>query len=105
MTFTLTQLFQIFLAICGAIITVGGAGTIVIKIIDKKRKPDKDRDETMKKHQEMLDRDNKRLKELEEGNRVMMQAMLAMMSHELDGNHTEQLRQAHDALKEYLINR
>lgn len=105
MTFTLTQLFQIFLAICGAIITVGGAGTIVIKIIDKKRKPDKDRDEQMKKHQEMLDRDNKRLKELEEGNRVMMQAMLAMMSHELDGNHTEQLRQAHDALKEYLINR
>lgn len=105
MTFTLTQLFQIFLAICGSIITVGGAGAIVAKIINKYRKPDKDRDEQMKKHQAMLDNDNKRLKELEEGNKVMMQAMLAMMSHELDGNHTEQLRQAHDALKEYLINR
>lgn len=105
MTFTLTQLFQIFLAICGSIITVGGAGAIVAKIVNKYRKPDKDRDEQMKKHQAMLDNDNKRLKELEEGNKVMMQAMLAMMSHELDGNHTEQLRQAHDALKEYLINR
>lgn len=105
MTFTITQLFQIFLAICGSIITVGGAGAIVAKIINKYRKPDKDRDEQMKKHQAMLDNDNKRLKELEEGNKVMMQAMLAMMSHELDGNHTEQLRQAHDALKEYLINR
>lgn len=105
MTFTLSQLFQIFLAICGSIITVGGAGAIVAKIVNKYKKSDKDRDEQMKKHQAMLDNDNKRLKELEEGNKVMMQAMLAMMSHELDGNHTEQLRQAHDALKEYLINR
>lgn len=105
MTFTLTQLLQIFLAICGSIITVGGAGAIIAKIITKYRKPDKDRDETMKKHQEMLDNDNKRLKELEEGNKVMMQAMLAMMSHALDGNHVDELRKAHDNLKEYLIKR
>lgn len=105
MTFTLTQLLQIFLAICGAIITVGGAGAIIAKIIDKHRKPDKDRDIMMKKHQEMLDNDNKRLKELEEGNKVIMQALLAIMSHELDGNHTIQLQQAHDALKDYLITR
>lgn len=105
MTFTIQQLGQIFLAICGSIITVGGAGAIITKLITKYRKPDKDRDETMKKHQEMLDNDNKRLKELEEGNKVMMQAMLAMMSHALDGNHVDELRKAHDNLKEYLIKR
>lgn len=105
MTFTLSQLMQIFLAICGGIITIGGAATIIIKLIIKARKPDKDRDEMVKKHQEMLDNDHKRLKELEDGNKVVMQALLAMMSHELDGNHIEQLKHAHDALKEYLINR
>lgn len=105
MTFTLTQLFQIFLAICGAIITVGGAGTIIVKLWEKKRKPNKDAHEMLKKHSEQLDNDNKRLKELEEGNRVIMQAMLALMSHALDGNHTEELRKAHDDLKEYLIKR
>ena len=105
MTFTLTQLIQIFLTICGAIITVGGAGTVVMKMIDKRRKPNKDAQEMLKKHQDLLDNDNKRLKELEEGNKVMMQAMLALMSHALDGNHTTELQRAHDDLKEYLIKR
>lgn len=105
MTFTLTQLFQIFLAICGSIITVGGAGAIIAKLITKYRKPDKDRDETMKKHQEMLDNDNKRLKELEEGNKVVMQSLLAIMSHLIDGNHTEELKKSKEMVQEYLIKR
>ena len=105
MTFTLTQLLQIFLAICGSIITVGGAGAIIVKLITKYRKPDKDRDETMKKHQEMLDNDNKRLKELEEGNKVVMQSLLAIMSHLIDGNHTEELKKSKEMVQEYLIKR
>ena len=102
---TVTQLGQIFLAMCGAIITIGGAWTVIKGIRDKAKEPDVQRDETLKKHGEMLDRDNKRLKELEEGTKVMMQSMLALMSHELDGNHTEQLRKAKNDLEEYLINR
>ena len=105
MTFTITQLFQIFLTLCGAIMTVGGAWAIVKNIRDKAKEPDAERDETLKKHGEMLDNDNRRLKELEEGNKVIMQSMLALMSHELDGNHTEQLRKAKDDLEQYLIRR
>lgn len=105
MTFTITQLFQIFLTLCGAIMTVGGAWAIVKNIRDKAKEPDEERDETLKKHGEMLDNDNRRLKELEEGNKVIMQSMLALMSHELDGNHTEQLRKAKDDLEQYLIRR
>lgn len=105
MTYTIPQLIQLFLALCGAIITVGGAGAIVVKIINKSKKPDKDRDETMKRHQEMLDNDNKRLKELEDSNKVIMKSLLALMSHELDGNHRTQLQEARDDLQEYLIKR
>ena len=105
MEFTLMQLIQIFLTICGGIITIGGACAIIFKVIDRHRKPDKNRDEMIKKHSEQLDNDNRRLKELENGNKVIMQALLAIMSHELDGNHTTQLQQAHDSLKEYLIKR
>jgi len=105
MTFTIAQLGQIFLAICGSIITVGGAGAIVAKIVNKYRKPDKDRDEQMKKHQAMLDNDNKRLKELEEGNKVVMQSLLAIMSHLIDGNHTEELKKSKEMVQEYLIKR
>lgn len=101
MTFTLTQLFQLFLAICGAIITVGGAWAVILKI----KTPEKVREEMLKKHSEMLDNDNKRLKELEESNKILMQSMLALMAHELDGNHADQLRKAKNDLEEYLIRR
>lgn len=105
MTFTLTQLLQIFLTLCGSIITVGGAGTILIKIMEKRRKPDKDRDEMIKKHTEMLDNDNKRLKAVEEDSKITMKALLAIMRHELDGNHVEDLRRTMEETQEYLINR
>lgn len=105
MTFTITQLLQIFLAMCGAIITIGGAWSVIRGMKEKMQAPDTERDVQIKKHAEQLDNDNKRLKELEEGNRVLMQSMLALMSHELDGNHTEQLQKAKNGLEEYLINR
>lgn len=91
--------------ICVGITTLGGAGAIVISIIKWWQKPDKDRDEMLKEHDKKLDNDHKRLLELEEGNKVMMQAMLAMMSHSIDGNHVEDLKQARDDLQKYLIRR
>ena len=90
MTFTITQLWQMFLAMCGSIATIAGAGVIIYKVYKAIKKPDTERDETLNKHTELLDRDNKRLKELEESNKIIMQSMLAMMSHELDGNHQEE---------------
>lgn len=105
MTFTITQLWQMFLAMCGSIATIAGAGAILYRLYKQAKKPDTERDETLSKHTELLDRDNKRLKELEESNKIIMQSMLAMMSHELDGNHQEELRQARDDLQKYLIRR
>ena len=105
MTFTVVQISQLFLTLCGAIITVGGATTILYKFYKSAKKPDAVRDEALKKHQELLENDNRRLKELEESNKIIMQSMLAMMSHELDGNHHEELKQARDDLQKYLIRR
>jgi hypothetical protein len=45
------------------------------------------------------------LKDHAEFNRVMSAAMLALLDHELNGNHTAQLTEAKDKLREYLINR
>ena len=105
MTFTLMQLWQMFLAMCGSVATIAGAGAIVYKIYKSAKRPDTERDEALSRHQEMLDNDNKRLKELEESNKIIMQSMLAIMSHEIDGNHVEDLKQARDDLQKYLIRR
>ena len=97
------SLWNIVQLICTGIITLGGAGAIIASVYRWSKNPDKERDEKIKKHGEALDRDNKRLRELEEGNKIIMQSLLAIMSHELDGNHTEQLKKARDELQSYLI--
>ena len=94
-----------FVAMCGSFATVAGAVAIIYNIRQKAKQPDTERDEALSKHQEMLDNDNKRLKELEESNKIIMQSMLAIMSHEIDGNHVEDLKQARDDLQKYLIRR
>lgn len=105
MTFTLTQLWQLFLAMCGSIATIAGAAAVIYSIYKKVKQPDTERDETLERHGKLLDNDNKRLKELEDSNKIIMQSMLALMSHAIDGNHTEDLKQARDDLQKYLIRR
>lgn len=104
-TFTLAQLWQIFIAMCGSIATVAGAVAIIYNIHQKAKQPDTERDEALKHHSELLDNDNKRLKELEDSNKVLMQSMLALLSHAIDGNNTEDLKDARDELQKYLIRR
>lgn len=103
---------KLLLVLAGSVITIGGAGAVIIGLIKWAKKPDqtrdekvKEHDETLKKHTELLERDHRRLQELEEGNKIMMQSMLALMSHSIDGNHIEDLKQARDDLQKYLIRR
>lgn len=108
----LNELWTVVQLACTFIIALGGAGAVVIGIIKWAHKPTDTRDEILKKHDELLDNDNKRLKALEEGqiemqeaNRILMKSMLALMSHSIDGNHMEELKQTRDDLQEYLIRR
>lgn len=101
----LTQAWQLFLAMCGSLITIAGAGAIIYNIYKRSKQPDTERDDKLKRHDELLDNDNKRLKELEESNKIIMQSMLALMTHAIDGNHTDELKQARDDLQKYLIRR
>ena len=105
MTITLPQLWQMFLAMCGSIATIAGAATVIYMLYKKAKQPDTKRDETLEKHGKLLDNDNKRLRELEDSNKIIMQSMLALMSHAIDGNHTEDLKIARDDLQKYLIRR
>lgn len=99
------NIVQEILSLCSSIAIIGAAVVYIYNLIFRVKKPNKDRDEMLKRHSEMLDNDNRRLKEVEADNKIIMKSLLAIMSHELDGNHTEQLRQAKSELEEHLINR
>ena len=106
------ELWNIIQIASAGIITLGGAGTIIVALIKWAHKPATDRDDRLKRHDEMLDNDNKRLNkmeerqaEMEEAQKMLMKSMLALMSHSIDGNHLEELKLARDDMQDYLIRR
>lgn len=61
--------------------------------------------ERFKDYDEHFDNDLRRIKAIEEGNRVTQRALLALLRHAIDGNDTDELKKVSKDLNEYLIQR
>jgi hypothetical protein len=111
-TVTPGQILAGFVALCAAFSAVALAGSWVIKIFQGIRQPEENQNKRLsdveaelEKHRGFLARDKDRLDAIEEGNRVSMRAQLALLSHSLDGNDVEALKESKKELQEYLIKR
>ena len=109
-TITPADIISIFLGICAAIVSISAATTVIVKLVQHAKAPDKKQDERLdaleskvKRFDDLFSNDDKRLNELEEGNRVTQQALLALLSHSINGNDTDKLTKARDDLQTYLI--
>ena len=89
------------IAIMGFIVLLGN----VIKVFKEWRKPGMSEKEWREEVDRKLDSDNKRIESLEEGNKVICRALIAMLSHEINGNSKEKLQTAMTDLQNYLIER
>ncbi len=117
------ELVGIFLAICGAIITISGAITVIIKFVEHARKPNKKQDERISALEEEVKNIHDRLKlgnkrfetdtervdameqQMKESNRVIIESLQALISHAINGNNTQSLKEAKKTLDEYLLNK
>ena len=118
-TFTPEQLWSVVMAICATIAAVSGAVAVIAKIIAHFKKPECDQNVRLDEHEAWLKkhdtafarydeifRNNKRrLDGIDEGDHVTQKAMLALLSHAIDGNNLDQLKEAKKDLQEYLIKR
>lgn len=109
-TFTPAQLFQSVLAICGAITAVAAAAAVIISLVKRAKVPNEVQnsrldalEEKMKTHDEWFENDDKRLSNIEAGNRITQKALLALLSHGIDGNDVEGMKHAKEELQHYLI--
>ena len=107
------------IVLAGAIITISSAIGVLINLISKLREPEKKQDDRIKacedrldkfdgiieKFQGYFDNDDKRLKAIDEGNKITQTALLALLKHALNGNDTKALKDAEKNLEEYLINK
>lgn len=107
-TFTISDV----LWFCGAICTIAAAIAVFYRAAVKVQEPEHVQNQRIQalekkvdKFSEYLDRDNRRLNSLDDGNRVTQQALLALMSHAINGNDIDKLSKAKDDLESYLINK
>lgn len=72
---------------------------------EKKRRnqPVNTLEDTVKDHTEKLKKDHERLTDLEDSNRVIMRALMALLSHEISGNSDEKLKASLDEIQKFLI--
>lgn len=98
------------LAAFGAIACLGGGTAYLVKLYhwvthpnDVQNKKIKEHDEMLKKHSEELESTEARITEMEEQDRLVMQALFALLSHGIDSNHTEEMKNAREQIQKYLI--
>lgn len=103
---TIGQAWGWVLAGAAALVAISQAVTVLKRLLTRPEV------ETVKHHGELLERDNRRLKALEEAqedaercNAVQLRSILALINHELSGNDVEHLRSARDEINDYLTNR
>ena len=99
---TLAQLkdFAIVLvALLGFIVLLGN----FIKTVKTWKQPHDDLEKWRSDVDTKLTNDNKRLDVLEEGNRVVCRGILAMLSHEINGNSNDKLVASQKEIEDYLI--
>lgn len=85
----------------GIIITVGGAAAVIGKMFSPFRKVQA----KLKKHDELLDNDKRKLDDHEESMKLVLRAQMTLIDHELTGNSVDRLREVKNDINAYLINR
>lgn len=114
---TVLQVSTWILGLLGALAVIDKG----IEIVSKwhKRGPDGKQDEkiatldarvgkleqSLAKHDSFFTADKSRLDAIEDGNRVMQEGMIALLSHAIDGNDVAACKKAKEDLNAYLINR
>lgn len=118
--FTPQDIINAILAVCGAISVVAGATAVIVKCVTAMRKPNKTQDERLdaleadvKDVKERIDAECERITDrfhddgshidkIEEANVVTQRALLALLSHSINGNDIESLKRAKTDLENYL---
>lgn len=109
-TFTPYEIYVFAMLVCNTIITLSAAILVIVKFRQKTKEPEEEQnrritelEKKVTRYEQLFDNDNKRLIALEKGNRVTQKALLALLSHAINGNDTEDVTKAKKALEEHLL--
>ena len=95
--------FIVLLAICSSITTIGGAINLIRNW--KKESKVERHDEEIKDHEVRIRALENKTKEQDDFIKVLCNSILALVSHEINGNSLDKLREAQKDLQDFLINK
>ncbi len=116
-------LINVILASCAAIITISGAIAVIAGLVDMAKSPNKKQDERLNALGEDVKKINARLLEgsrkfdsdaermegieasMRATNKVIIESLQALTAHAIDGNNTQELKEAKRSLDLYLRGR
>ena len=104
MTFEeIKSFFVVLLALCGAISVIGGAANLIINW--KKESKIARHDLALKDHEVRIRKLEDNSVEQNSFTKVLCNSVLALVSHEINGNSLTKLEEAQKELQEFLINK
>ena len=111
-SFTPAQLWTALLAMASAIVLLYNVAEKIGKTIAAVKRPNVEQDAQIKALQKdvadikaKLGADKSRLDTMDDGNRAMQEALLALLDHGIDGNNIQQMQDAKKRLHEHLLNK
>lgn len=113
------EVIDIISLICGVIVVLGGALTVLAGWVVKIKQPEvnqdsrikacedklKDHEEKFKKYDGFFVNDGQRFDQIEKENRILLTSVHALLKHSLNTADREVVEKAEKSLDEYLINK
>ena len=107
----MTELWAIVLAIASAIVLLSNATEKIVKAVKAAKAPEtaqnkkiSDMEIRLKKVEDKLEQDKKRIDDANNCNHVLTKGMLALLDHGINGNNIDQMKDARHDVETYLIN-
>ena len=104
------DVISLFLTFCGGIGIIGAATVYIAKAVGWIRKPEIKQDAILQDHEkriteleEKTDNDYTEIQKLQKEMKMMLKAVVAIMKHEIDGNHKEDLLNVQHDIEKYLL--
>ena len=77
----------------------------LIKILKEMKKPNEELKQNVEEHARMLAKDNKRIKDIEESNSMILHSLFVIINHDITGNGIDKLKDQRDKLEKFLSSR
>lgn len=100
---TVPQWFKDLMYYLGCIAVVGGAIVYLVKGVKALTKPNNDQNKMIKENTEKIAEHEERLTLQEKQSELIMQGVLALLSHSIDGNNVDVMKTAKSDIQKFLI--